>query len=765
MPRIEKRLNIITVLIIYTLLFVAAQLTLVLLFYQINGFFGIARNAIAPNIFFSHVVFFPFLYFFIAQIILYGIYIYSLWYVISRVSELFSFGPRSRYYLTLITWGLSVLTILFLNMYYVPHSIFSFMIRHDLLNDGLTDHQLNSMLITTVCLLGLLCLFAFVQACLDITRRKKIIHHAVILGIVIIMLFSFRIFPSFENHKTTSAATTHKPNIILIGFDALRPDFLSYFNHERPSTPNFDAFLRSSIVFTQAYTPLARTLPSWGGILTANYPIHSHIRENNVFVPTENLLKTLPKQLKQAGYETIYATDDRRFNNIDTRYGFDQLIGPPGTVADFLIGSISDFPLSNLFVPTRIGKILFPYSYANHGAQHTFEVDNFLEALNDAIQRTPHAPLFLAVHFNLSAWPFIWFNDKQAYNVSLYHAYSQAVLGDDRLLEKFLDLLKQNQLLQHAIVVLLSDHGISLALPGDRIINEERFQGNKTDMKVRRSKYVTWLERMPNVDELLYEYIKLSAEIKNEINHHPSRFLFKNFGVDTSFGYGGDILTFKQHHTLFAMKAFGFDFAAPHEVTDRVLLLDIAPTLLDLLHLPALPHVDGISLKTSLLSSLSHVGDRTIYLESGFSFNAIEQENIIQSKVLSSSIYYYMLSPRTGFIMLNPAYLNVLIQSKQRAVLRGDWMLAYYPISERYKFLNKANDLHNKKGWEAEPHLVPAYFVLVNLKTGEWTTEKGQPLFLHSPSLMLDQLLGQFYGKEMRIYQDREKELLKNVSL
>ncbi len=752
MSGMEKRLSILSTLIIYTVLFIFAQIALTLLYYKVNGLFNIASNAIAPYILFSRVVAFPALYFLLAEIILYVLYVYLLWYVITVASNLFSLSSQAKHVLTWLTWLMSVITILCLNMYYVPHSIFTSMIRHDLLNDVLTDRQLNILLIVSVIYILAICFFAFIQLCTDMMRGKHRIHHMIMLVIVFVLLFSFRIFSFPEKYKKTQGATAKTPNIIFIGFDALRPDHLSYFDHAQPATPHFDSFLQSSVVFSQAYTPLARTLPSWGGILTAQYPIHSHIRENNVYVPTHDLLETFPKQLKQAGYETIYATDDRRFNNIDARYGFDQVVGPQGSIADFLIGTLSDFPLSNLVVPTLLGKWLFPYNYANHGANHTYDVNNFLTAINDAIQHTSNKPLFLAVHFDLSAWPFTWFNDNQAYNVSLLHAYGHSILGDDQLLGKFLDLLKENQLLDHAIVVLLSDHGISLALPKDRAISEANFQGNKVNMKVLRTKYVKQQDRLLNLQEVLAALIKGSDEIRQQIDTSASYLTLKDYGIDTSFGYGGDLLTFKQLHPLLAMKAYGVDFGSPHEVTARVLLLDIAPTLLDLLRLPALPHADGVSLKPYLFSSLVQQEERTLYFESGFSFNAIEQEDIILSKVLSKSIAYYMVSPKTGWIMLNPSYLAVLIQSKQRGILQGDWMLVHYPASERFRLLRTNNSKLNPAGWNTQTHTLSPYFVLMNVKTGKWTTEKTQPLISSSPHDELNHLMNQFYGQEMAVY-------------
>ena len=60
------------------------------------------------------------------------------------------------------------------------------------------------------------------------------------------------------------------------------------------------------------------------------------------------------------GYQTIYATDEVRFANIDQSFGFDQLITPPIGAADFLLGKAGDLPLVNLVSPTRVGAPAVP---------------------------------------------------------------------------------------------------------------------------------------------------------------------------------------------------------------------------------------------------------------------------------------------------------------------------------------------------------------------------------------------------------------------
>src|SRR5690606_868871 len=71
----------------------------------------------------------------------------------------------------------------------------------------------------------------------------------------------------FVTHEPAQATpqTSGKPNIVIIGLDSLRYDAVG----RRPSlTPSIDAFMKESVSFSDATTPLARTFPSWVSLIT-----------------------------------------------------------------------------------------------------------------------------------------------------------------------------------------------------------------------------------------------------------------------------------------------------------------------------------------------------------------------------------------------------------------------------------------------------------------------------------------------------------------
>ena len=120
-----------------------------------------------------------------------------------------------------------------------------------------------------------------------------------------------RIFPA------KARAANQGPNVIFIGLDSLNPKHTGYAGYPLPTTPHLDAFLRESIVFENAYTPIARTFPAWYSILTGQYPVTSGVRFNLLKRKhIKSADQCLGNILKKKGYETVHYTDEVRFSNV-----------------------------------------------------------------------------------------------------------------------------------------------------------------------------------------------------------------------------------------------------------------------------------------------------------------------------------------------------------------------------------------------------------------------------------------------------------------
>lgn len=720
----KKRSNLLSVLVCLTLLSISAQLCLFIIHYHatelMDDFIG---SSIPANIF-HWAVLLPIAEFVFIQVSAYFVFVSFIWFITVSCSELFRL---SAYGLGIFLWFAASLAILGLNYHYFPASLFS---------------QLISKL---PYLDVLLWLALFILAAASIAAYYYLFQQKrrLLWGGAFLSLTSLVFIAGGANHFMAqpiyrSVGTPAKPNIILIGLDSLRPDYTGYFGREPTHTPHIDQFLKTAVTFSDAYTPLARTFPAWVSILTGKHPKNSHARINLNYAQPVLANDTVAKQLQAANYETIYATDEKRFSNITSEYGFDRIIGPRMGLNDFMLGSLSDFPLTNLMINLPIGHFLFPYNYANRAAAITYEPDRFLQLVKIALRQRQDKPLFLALHFCVTHWPFTWAADQQLDNLMMNERYQSSVARVDKQLGDLLEILKKNGLLENSIVILLSDHGTTFGLPGDRLIDKQHYQGTEA-----RLKWVTMN--------------KLSRPSQSSFD------LEQSYSLNTAYGQGTDVLSLKQYQVLLAFKYFEqtsfkpsqeklgkqgeHSHWLPRRISHRSSLLDIAPTILALLQFPAMKNVDGVALDSYVLGLSQQKKQklsRPLYLETGYSASELETNHIEVEKVVKGAIHLYAVDPKNGYLYIKPTAESAVLQNKQRAILMGPWLLARYPASSRNSLIRIKGALATKT------YILPAYYVLANTQTGQWTVGLDTALAKKAPVRELQQRLKVFYGKELQ---------------
>jgi arylsulfatase A-like enzyme len=582
-------------------------------------------------------------------------------------------------------WIFGIVAVLVANQHFFPNSQFA----------ALTDYHIDTRVLEFVWSAFLIiCALIILLAGIGFIKTLPVLSR-LLIGVVFIS--STAGFMSSHQSMVRDASTPEKPNIIIIGIDALRPDYLGFFGAD-VMTPNLDAFLKQSAAFGTAMTPQARTFPAWMSILTGKYPKHVNARYD---LQDKSLLNihddTLPQILRQAGYTTVFATDETRFSNIDTSFGFDSTVTPPVGVNDFLLGSLNDFPMSNLIVNTPLGKWLFPNSYGNRPAYITYDPDSFLKMLKPALTRPRDKPLFLAVHFCLPHFPYFWadysFQDTKRAEVH----YRFAVQRADQQVGDFLALLEQNGILKHSIVILLSDHGEALNLHGDRATDRDLYIAGSDNPK-----------------KIVPRYYPISLEKE---------------AVNQSAGHGTDVLGLTQYHTVLAFRFYGVNAPRPRIVPDAVSLIDIKPTVLTLLGY-ASEQDDGVSLTPLLFPAnvRASLPARHLFMESDFSPQAVRTVHPETSKILFEGIDFFKIDPITTQLVVKKSMGDLIISSKQYADFYGEWILALYP--------------------QPAGNMMP---ILVNLNSGLWTNDLSTAFALASPANVMLSSLKQFYGNELHI--------------
>ena len=459
----------------------------------------------------------------------------------------------------------------------------------------------------------------------------RFIYWGWVNSLLVLLLLSGGVLALNSTIRNTSTAQA-RPNIFIIGIDALRPDHLAFRGADVSLAPHLNALLSKALIYDRTYTPLGRTYVAWMSILSGQYPTTMGARFN--LAPPELVQNRFPlvQALSKSGYQTHYAMDERRFNQIDEHYGFDKVVGPKIGAADAIISNMADLPLINLLVNTPIGMYLFPYLYINRAYGKVYDPMVFNEEVLSSLSLT--SPNFLAVHFCQLHWPFTSKDfvelDFSRWDGNYNHyMYQQMLKKLDQQLYDFFQGLQQRGLLDNAIVYLLSDHGEGFMLP------QEQLQEADSNSSPR---------------------INVAA-----------------------WGHGTNILDQQQSQVLLAQLRYrnGQIINKPHLVEGLFSLVDIAPTIFAKLQIPHKQQLnfDGQPLPTATQFLATK---RKIFIESSIPVRSINSSFINEKKVMSETASHYEVRDNGRAVMKSANYKQN-IALKQRAVYYRHWQLAMLP--------------------------------------------------------------------------------------
>ncbi len=617
------------------------------------------------------------------------------WLATTLVARHHRFRPDLYLLIGLLAWLGSVAWFTLFNSLSYPRS------SHSRLVSGALSPETTTLLLYALgALLGIFCLYALVLGLgrlAQYLRRSRAPRHALALaGIAAISAWGWS--HASLHGRALPGQQGERPHIIFIGIDSLRPDQLGAFGAPDSLTPSIDAFLAQATLFPDTVTPLARTFPAWISILTGRYPKHSGARYNLINPSRLADNEYLAERLGREGYQTLIAMDERRFANIGARYGFDRAAGPKMGAGDFILASINDTPLSNFFLGTSWEAVLFPYNRANRGVTKLYRPRVFTEQV-DALLASRHsdAPLFLVNHFCLPHWPYTWAEPAKrdigpALPVTAEEVrvglYRRALQETDHQFAQLMASLKARGLLDNALVVLLSDHGES---SGERAmtIDATDVGGGETDRP------------------------------QNPLLYTPE------------WGHGTNILHPEQTQVLLALRRYGGPAFRPGRVPQQAALIDIAPTIYDLLGLsPPAAGFDGISLAAWLKRGREppEPAERTLFQESGFTIPAIRTVSPKVEELMKQGLRYYVIDPASGLLEVKEEAHAIILRGKQRGVSRGDWLL-----------MATAGD---RPGG-------PDRLTLFNRRTRQGTEDLASPLAETAPWEEMLEALSGFYGDEI----------------
>lgn len=365
---------------------------------------------------------------------------------LSRMENPDGISSRRDLLRLLANWLCALWLLLALNSHYFPHSIWTW--RMEPLRLTAASHVADAL----AALWLLYCAARRLIRTRPLARQTRIFSGLVLL--CVLGLVSVALLP-----RDADVGPVHKtrPDLLVIGLDSLRRDIAL---DTSTAPPTIAALRDQAYVQTNAVSPLARTFPAWTTILTGLPPTQSGVRDNLSPQALAHTDRSLAWQLRDAGYRTVYATDDTRFSNIGPAFGFDDVISPQPGLPDFLLGAIADQPLLNFALQIPYAELLFPSLVGNRAIAHAYRPSRFVRRVADSLGPADGRPSAIFVHLCLAHWPYRSAQTPTNVDTATDSLYLQSVRELDTQLAELLAMLrKKGYLTDNTLTVVLPDHG------------------------------------------------------------------------------------------------------------------------------------------------------------------------------------------------------------------------------------------------------------------------------------------------------------------
>jgi arylsulfatase A-like enzyme len=235
-----------------------------------------------------------------------------------------------------------------------------------------------------------------------------------------------------------AALREQKTNVVFILIDTLRPDRLSAYGYERPTSPVLADLARVGVRFAHVEAQSSWTKTSMASLWTGLYPTRTGILRSNHAFPAEVVM---PAEIfREAGYATAglwrngWVGQDFGFQQ-----GFDTYLRPPPSPND--------------------------PNFARRGpgvAQVGGTDENVSDAAIGFLETHGREPFLLYLHYmDVHQYAYDQQAAKLGFGTSLSDAYDMAIHWVDRNVAAVLTYLERNDLFEKTLVVIASDHGES----------------------------------------------------------------------------------------------------------------------------------------------------------------------------------------------------------------------------------------------------------------------------------------------------------------
>ncbi len=260
-----------------------------------------------------------------------------------------------------------------------------------------------------------------------------------------------------------------KPNVLLIYPDEMRYDSTSFAGNKLCKTPNIDALMAESTCFESAYTSFPLCCPFRSSLMTGKYAHNTGVYYNHYPIRLDQ--DFLPQMMKRNGYYTgwigkWHLAGGDKYSHVPKEYqlGFDEFVG-------FTRGHQY---LNSVYYR---GDDKTAYKSKKYSYEPEYQTEQLLDFIDSSLEKEkpflgmicyglPHHPVHLQPeHYKNMYSPDDvelpdsvpdWLKDTSKEYRAMYYGMVSAV--DDQM-KRIIDYLKEKDLYDNTVLILVSDHG------------------------------------------------------------------------------------------------------------------------------------------------------------------------------------------------------------------------------------------------------------------------------------------------------------------
>lgn len=531
-----------------------------------------------------------------------------------------------------------------------------------------------------------------------LSRRRVVTAIAILTGCLGIVISICLYYPP----KRELPILQGRPNIIFIGSDSLRWDYLSCNGYPRSTTPNIDALALEGINFSNCYAPIASTLESFVSLFNSQYPQTHGIRymwiNQNQLQKVERDSVWLGDILRQKGYENCVvgnwaATD---FSLVDMKFSTRLLPHSGKKHSHNMDAFVTEFIFFHHFlfsIFSDVGRFLYP------------EIESVMMYASSS--DITHRTLKLLKRLRQENHPFMM--------VSFYSRTHLPYGGNPGYNKKFCDPNYRGR------------NRNKLNFPIDDFIQGNiDFNYSQREIEHIRDLYAANVREFDDCVGKIMEYLKESGLLTNSIvvifSDHGDDIFEPNCSIGHGISFkGGD----QSNRIPMILHLPGQPFG--NQKIDKIVRsIDIAPTLLELLGFPPDKSWQGVSLLPYMKYPNADLG-LAFYGESSYLFFAKKakadedgQQPLHYPGLTETTYVDHNLDSR---FVIKDKYHNVVISTKDRCIRTEDYKLIYIPgqcrghASDQCPTAGRCNPIYKLYDLKKDPRQMHNVFSDTSYKT------------------------------------------------